>query len=407
MLRSRILAFVVTSAVMLTGPVAFSTPASANGNCVTFFNGRGTGTPASPYLVSSQLDLEEVAFCLGASFLQTADVSLSGVWTSLGSTGARFSGTYDGGGFGISDLTISASGVDDVGLFGFTEGALLTRINIRSGTITGQDNVGGLAGNALNSSITSSSSAAAVSGRHKVGGLAGNMVWTSGSRQDLGTSFATGNVTSSGNYSGGLVGEARFLNISDVYATGSVTGDWQVGGLIGENDHSTLTHVYAAGLVTDSIASNAVGGVMGQQTAGTYAGVTWDINTTGQNYSDFAATVTTGSTTAQMKDTSTFTNFGWNISSTWNESGAATWLQCPATNSGYPFLSAFFTLATSGCPAQGNADLTIWHLSIGRDFNDSACPTGYSPSWAQWPHGRSGGWVCNREVFAYRPLLAS
>ena len=407
MLRSRTLAFVVTSAVMLTGPVAFSTPASANGNCVTYFAGNGTGTPASPYLVSSQLDLEEVAFCLGASFLQTADIGLTGAWTSLGSSGTPFSGTYDGGGFGISDLTVTASGTDNAGLFGYTDGAVLTRINIRSGSVTGRDNVGGLAGSARNSSITSSSSAASVSGRDNVGGLAGSMTWTSGARRALTTSFSTGSVTSTGNYSGGLLGKASQLSISDAYATGSVTGDWQVGGLIGENDTSTLTNVYATGLVTDSIASNAVGGVMGQQTAGTYAGVTWDINTTGQNYSDVDATVTTGSTTTQMKTMSTFTNFGWNISSTWNESGAATWLQCPATNSGYPFLSPFFTLATSGCPAQGNADLTIWHLSIGRDFNDSACPTGYSPSWAQWPHGRSGGWVCNREVFAYRPLLAS
>jgi hypothetical protein len=49
------------------------------------------------------------------------------------------------------------------------------------------------------------------------------------------------------------------------------------------------------------------------------------------------------------------------------------------------------------------SDMTLWHQSISRSSSDAACPTGYSASWAQWPNDHKGGWVCNRELFAYQP----
>jgi hypothetical protein len=48
-------------------------------------------------------------------------------------------------------------------------------------------------------------------------------------------------------------------------------------------------------------------------------------------------------------------------------------------------------------------DMTLWHQSISRSSSDAACPSGYAASWAQWPNDHKGGWVCNRELFAYQP----
>ena len=56
---------------------------------------------------------------------------------------------------------------------------------------------------------------------------------------------------------------------------------------------------------------------------------------------------------------------------------------------------------TSG--ADSEPDMTLWHQSISRSSSDAACPSGYAASWAQWPNDRKGGWVCNRELFAYQP----
>jgi hypothetical protein len=56
---------------------------------------------------------------------------------------------------------------------------------------------------------------------------------------------------------------------------------------------------------------------------------------------------------------------------------------------------------TSG--ADSEPDMTLWHQSISRSSSDAACPSGYAASWAQWPNDHKGGWVCNRELFAYQP----
>ena len=56
---------------------------------------------------------------------------------------------------------------------------------------------------------------------------------------------------------------------------------------------------------------------------------------------------------------------------------------------------------TSG--ADSEPDMTLWHQSISRSSSAAACPSGYAASWAQWPNNHKGGWVCNRELFAYQP----
>lgn len=48
-------------------------------------------------------------------------------------------------------------------------------------------------------------------------------------------------------------------------------------------------------------------------------------------------------------------------------------------------------------------DMTIWQQSVGRSSADASCPSGYASSWAQWPNGHKGGWVCSRDLFAYQP----
>lgn len=57
-----------------------------------------------------------------------------------------FTGSLDGMGYTISDLTIDRSGESYVGLFGcLTESARVTNLTL-SGSISGQSSVGGIAG---------------------------------------------------------------------------------------------------------------------------------------------------------------------------------------------------------------------------------------------------------------------
>ena len=48
-------------------------------------------------------------------------------------------------------------------------------------------------------------------------------------------------------------------------------------------------------------------------------------------------------------------------------------------------------------------DLTIWHQSHARHAPDAQCQEGWQASWAQWPNAGTGGFVCNRQIYAYYP----
>ena len=61
---------------------------------------------------------------------------------------------------------------------------------------------------------------------------------------------------------------------------------------------------------------------------------------------------------------------------------------------------------TGGAPASANQ---VWHQQVERASADAPCDMGvaegdaagwseWSPSWAQWPNGGAGGWVCERSI---------
>ena len=57
-----------------------------------------------------------------------------------------------------------------------------------------------------------------------------------------------------------------------------------------------------------------------------------------------------------------------------------------------------------GDPVQSSGSANsapLWLQSIGRESASTACPEGYSGSWALWPNGGTGGYVCNKSIPAY------
>ncbi|RDU99588.1 YDG domain-containing protein [Trinickia dinghuensis] len=302
-----------------------------------------------------------VNYALGSNI----DATATSGWSS-GAGFAPISGfnnVFDGLGHTISNLTISKSTSLDVGLFATTTATAVIRdVGIVGGTVTGYENVGALIGDNLGA-VSNSYSTASVTGTQNVGGLVGNSTtpgsiansystgavtgttvfgglagWNSGSitlsystsnvtqsstgstRTDAGglvgtdahsgsisQSYATGNVNAaSTNVVGGLVGLAQG-QITNAYATGSVTGDTNVGGLIGTALGGTTADVYASGALS---ATGTPGGLIGSGSAPLTSGY-WNTTTSGQ----LTATWGTGLTTAQMGNASKFT--GWDFTNTW------------------------------------------------------------------------------------------
>ena len=145
---------------------------------------------------------------------------------------------------------VSSSSSSVGGLIGFSglgtiSGVYATGTVSSSSTTAGA--VGGLIGNSA-STLTNAYASGAVSGPSQVGGLIGN------SNGAITNAYASGSVIGSvigsGNFFGGLVGYKAGGSLTNVFATGTVSGFGYVGGLAGRNQVGSISNAYATGAVT-------------------------------------------------------------------------------------------------------------------------------------------------------------
>lgn len=168
---------------------------------------------------------------------------------------APFTGTLHGDGHTISNLFIDRGDEDYMGLFGYIEGATIQNVHLIDANISGNFDVGSLAGQSdRNSSISYCSATGEVTSENeRVGGLVG---YNYGA---INNSYATCDVVGGGSTdTGGLVGW-NYGTIDNCYATGSVSGNDYVGGLVGDNT-GTVNRCYSAGEVDGDY---SLGGLIG------------------------------------------------------------------------------------------------------------------------------------------------
>ncbi len=162
------------------------------------------------------------------------------------------------------------------------------------------------------------------------GGYVGGLVGDDDGELTITESFVTGNV--SGPHVddvGGLVGWSSEPQIDNSYVTGNVTGISGVGGLAGYSQHLTVSNSYVAGTVTADSNEGAILGV--KNFSPSISATFWDNQTTGQSKTCSATCLgATGLTTADMQDSTNFTDADWDYD--------ITWTQTADTNGGYPYL---------------------------------------------------------------------
>jgi len=239
------------------------------------------GTSAMPFQIHNVNELQFMSYALGSSFelVNNINASATATWNEdpgnpgtyfgfdpAGDDTTQFAGTFEGNSYTITGLTINRSGEDFVGLFGYTNGATIQNVGLVGGSITGNQQVGGLVGYNYNqSSIDNSYATGSVTatGTDCSGGLVGY----NHANSIISNSYATGSVSGE-NHVGGLVGSnSNGSTIVDSYANGSVLGSQFVGGLSGGNwDSSAISNSYATGAVSGS---EEVGGFVGQNESST------------------------------------------------------------------------------------------------------------------------------------------
>lgn len=258
--------------------------------------GGGTGDPDDPYRICAPHHLNSIGVgtqYLDDSFVVTRDIDMSGIvdFQTIGHvTNAEsenkeywFSGTFDGGGWTISNLTLELDGedydtssdephciglfgcIDDEGvvenvvlhdidvnvteLFGYTGGLAGTNLGtIFDSEVSGQfdgepDAIGCLVG-FNNGDITASQASCDITGNSRVGGLVGD-----NSHQGTITASQSSCDIDGQSSIGGLVGD-NFGIISDSHASCDVFGTHAgIGGLVGISEQGTISNSHASGEV--------------------------------------------------------------------------------------------------------------------------------------------------------------
>jgi len=237
----------------------------------------GSGTLGDPYQVSSLDNLLWIStdHCTSwdKHYIQTTNIDASNTTTwdyplggtiegfsPIGTNSNKFTGSYNGQNYAISNLYINRGGTDYIGLFGSTGDAIISNLGLANINITGNSHVGGMAGkhNWNFSPISNCYSTGSVVGNNwYVGGLVGSI--TEGKVND---SYSTATV-SGGAYVGGLAGTNGSSGyIENCYSTGAVSGGSFIGGLVSKNSQfSTITNSYSSSPVSGS--DNYVGGLIG------------------------------------------------------------------------------------------------------------------------------------------------
>ncbi len=206
----------------------------------------------------------------GGKFQLSENIDMAGIdFSPIGNSENPFTGTFDGNGYEIQNLTVSGDkNSQNIGMFGVIRGAKLKNIILRNVQITGGSIVGGLVG-------TAKSDASA----QRISLISGCRV--------SGTVTATGNSYAKQTDAGGLAGindsEENTLSgkvfasaIDNCSADVTVTGDTgaadlsdagHIGGLVGLNN-GTISNSAASGRVTGG---NTTGGLVGFSNGSIYA----------------------------------------------------------------------------------------------------------------------------------------
>ena len=178
-----------------------------------------------------------------------------------GCQGVRFEGTFEGNGWTISDLNISRSDENCVGLFGhIAAGSEIRNLALHAETVIGKDRVGGLVGRGPSAQIISSS--VVVNEVSGTGDYIGGLVGVGTLARIVSSSVVAGQVKGF-NSTGGLVGrgdDARIHSSSAVLSLVIGEGHW-IGGLVGVGGG---TRIYSSSVVVDEVSgSSSVGGLVG------------------------------------------------------------------------------------------------------------------------------------------------
>ena len=217
---------------------------------------------------------QEVNAGRGAAYnaVLTKDIDLGDEpWTPIGkSTSYAYKGTFDGQKHTVSGLYISGSASQNCGLFGYVSGGTVKNLTVE-GTVIGGECTAGIIGEQNGTAcVENCVNRATVSGTNNVGGIAGKV--NGSSEKYIRACANLGNI-SGGNSVGGIVGYAYYkVTVSHCYNRGAVTASVsKAGGIVGymNDTGAKFSNCYTTGAVT---AKSDYHPVVGKKSSGSISG---------------------------------------------------------------------------------------------------------------------------------------
>lgn len=271
----------------------------------------GSGTVDDPYLIATEDQLRYLAQqtdivraqksdaetnkkdTVTGYYQLVADIELGGVWLPIGnyehsSNYVAFAGVFDGAGHTISGLHTTDLDYDAQGLFGCLQSATISNLTV-SGSVRGNEYVGGVAGYVLianqnasdddsvaSTRIENCSNQVNVVGRYAAGGIVGASQGSTQSSETYGTvvskcsNYGTVQASKQGEFSrnastaGGIVGSAGGCKIEYCYNRATIQAGYIAGGLVGQSlGCCSLNNCYNAGTVYEYLTGSGYAGTSG------------------------------------------------------------------------------------------------------------------------------------------------
>ncbi|MCY3913922.1 MAG: cadherin domain-containing protein [Chloroflexi bacterium] len=270
-------------------------------------SGMGCRTGCTGYELTADLDIDTNGN--GVADAGDAYWNDGAGWSPIGTASRPLTATFEGNGHVIANLFIARGETDDVGLFGrIGTGGVIRNVGLRGADVTGRNDTGGLVGENNPGTIQASYVSGTVTGNDHIGGLVGR------NHGHIRASYASGAVEGDDQV-GGLAGYSGVnTTITASYASSSVTGVASAsyqnhGGLVGRND-GRITASYAWGRVTEMHGS--AGGLVGSKHSDARVTASyWDTATSGQS----ASRGGTGKTTSELQTPTGYNGIyaDWNV----------------------------------------------------------------------------------------------
>ena len=296
---------------------------------------------------------------MNGTYYLADDIEVSGInnFVPLGTSSSPFTGTFDGNGYTIKGINMTRTG--DVGLFGYTSGAVIRNVAMEAGSLTSSGNgsaiayAGAIVARAMDgTAILNCYNTGTVTGESFVGGIAGDGVDCKIERcYNTGSILINGTQTSV--YAAGIIGGISGGSVKMCYNTGSVTVTLSVastasscaaGVAMRATSGTDVANCYNTGTITGGTVygvygSPSAGGTVSYcynvgglvATVGTAYGISYEGN---DNYyldtcgNTASAVGNLSKTSSELKVWDTF--IGWDYNTIWTID--------PIENTGYPIL---------------------------------------------------------------------